>query len=88
MNSFIADSKEDGEMTNIRDIFSELDYVWKISLTCLSIANILVNLGFKFLIVRLSLKSGPLKKNPVNFLILIDEFQKLIGVFTLSSRIL
>ena len=72
--------------TKIRDFFSQLGQFWKMSLICLALVNLFVNLGFKYLIVRLSLKSGPLKKNPLNIMILTDEFQRLIGVISLTSN--
>ena len=72
--------------TNIRDVFNDLGFEWKTSLTVLAAANVFVNMGFKYLVVRLSLKCGGLWKNPLNIMILIDEFERLVGVMSLTSE--
>ena len=68
-----------------RDIFSQLGYFWKLSLTSILVINILVNIGFKWLVIRLAIKNG-FKTNPLNWLIIIDELQKFIGVISLSGK--
>ena len=68
-----------------RDIFNQLDYFWKLGLTSILVINILVNIGFKWLVIRIAFKNS-LKANPLNWLIMIDELEKLIGVISLSGK--
>ena len=67
-------------------IYSDLGCFWKLGIACLLVGNILLNFGFKLLLFRLAYKNGPLKTNPLNWMILIYELEKLIGVIALTSR--
>ena len=77
---------EDTSDTNFRDLFKDLNHVTKLALTSVLVVNTLVNICFHCLVIRLAVRNGPLKKNPINWIILIDEAQKFIGLISLTGR--
>ena len=86
MQSMKMQEPEDTSDTNFRDLFKDLNHVTKLALTSVLVANTLVNVCFHWLVIRLAVRNGPLKKNPINWIILIDEAQKFIGLISLTCK--
>lgn len=71
---------------DIAQIFADLNVVGKIFVVVLLTINVGINLIFKYLLIKLSQKIGSMRKHPFNGMILIDEFEKLIGCLSCTGR--
>ena len=73
-------------LSKLKSTYQDLSLLWKITLTLLLSFNIMVNVIFKYLLQRIAKKNEPLHKNPMNWLILLDEFEKLLGCIFISGK--
>ena len=77
---------ESGGNILIAEIFATLHMFEKIMVIVLLTINVAISLVFKLLVIKLSRKIGSLSNNPLNGMILIDEFEKLMGCLSCTSR--
>ena len=74
-----------GAQFAIPKILADLSPLAKAIVVTLLTANVVINFLFKFLVIRLSRKIGSIRHHPMNGIILIDEFEKLVGTLSCTA---
>ena len=83
--SLSSNISESGGEILIEEIFASLKLFEKMMVIVLLAINVAISLVFKLLVIKLSRKIGSLRNNPLNGMILIDEFEKLIGCLSVTG---
>ena len=81
----MINSTSSGSQFVIAKILADLSPVAKTVVVTLLAANVVINFLFKFLVFRLSRKIGSIRHHPMNGIILIDEFEKLVGTLSCTA---
>ena len=69
----------------VAKILADLNISVKVMVVLLLSANVVINFVFKFLVLRLSSKIGSIRHHPMNGIILVDEFEKLIACLSCTA---
>ena len=74
-----------GAHSAVARILGDLDHNAKVIVVILLATNVVINLVFKLLVLQLSRKIGSIRHHPMNGIILVDEFEKLVGCLSCTA---
>ena len=69
----------------VAETLADMNIRAKVMVVIILAANVLINFVFKYLVLRLSCKIGSIRHHPMNGIILVDEFEKLVGCLSCTA---